>query len=148
MSGTVHAGISGNKGIVAKVALPPAAAIDYDGDIKAMRIVGADKDDADLTFAEAAEGETKDYSLNVTANQSTAVGSFWRLLYANPGAEFTVVYGPHGNVIPTDDEPHFTMTVKANGRPEIGSTARRGKERETFDYVLEVTAGPVLDDGS
>lgn len=139
----VPEGIRGNSGIVAQF-----DAIDYDGDVKAMRLTTEDKDDSDLTFEEAATGETKDYSLTVTALQSTAAGSFWRLLWENPGGEFPVVYGPHGNAVPTAAQPHFLFTAKASGRPEIGKEASLSKTRADFEYVLEVTSDIALDDGA
>jgi hypothetical protein len=145
---TVHTGVRGNTGVVAKFAIPPAAAIDYGGDVRKIEMSSDDKDDSDLTFEEASSGDTKDYTAKVTALFSTEVGSFWRLLWDNPGTEFTVTWGPHGNAVPSADEPHFTMTLKADGKPPFSQEARRGKQRETFDYELEVTAGPVLDDGA
>jgi hypothetical protein len=143
MTSTVPEGIRGNSGIVATF-----DADDLDGNIKAMRLVTEDKDDADLTFAEAASGETKDYKLNVTAIQSTAAGSLWRLVWDEPAGEFAVVYGPHGNAVPTVEKPHFLFTAKAQGRPEIGKEASLSKTRADFEYVFDVTSAIVLDDGA
>ena len=140
---TVPNGIRGNVGIVFT-----ANAVEYDGDVKRVRITSEDKDDSDLTFEEAAAGETKDYRLAVTALQSTDAGSFWRYLWDNPGAEFPVVYGPHGNAVPSAAQPHFVMTVKASGKPEIGTEAKRAKDRADFEYELEVVTGPTIDDGT
>lgn len=145
---TVHDGVRGNAGLIAKFAVPPTAAVDYSGDIKKFEISSADKDDSDLTFEEAATGETKDYTVKVTAIASTQAGSYWRLLWDNPGEEFAVTFGPHGNAVPTEDKPHFTMTLKADGKPPIANEARRSKERSEFEYELEVTAGPILDEGA
>lgn len=139
---TVPTGIRGNAGI-----LFTAATVDYAGDVKRVRITSEDKDDSDLTFEEAAAGETKDYRLAVTALQSTDAGSFWRYLWDNPGSEFDVIYGPHGNAVATAGQPHFNMTVKATGKPEIGGEAKRAKERFDFEYELEVITGPTLDTG-
>lgn len=138
----VSAGLRGKSGIVATF-----DAADFAGDVKAMRITAEDKDDSDLTFEEAASGETKDHSVTVTAIQSTAAASFWRLLWDDPGGEFAVVYGPHGNAVPTAAQPHFTFTAKASGRPEIGKEASLSKNRADFEYVLEVTSPIVLDEG-
>lgn len=143
MTSTVPEGIRGNAGL-----LFTYDGNGYDGNVKAVRIKSSDKDDSDLTFLEAASGDTKDYQLAVTAIQSTAVGSLWRTLWENPGDEVPVVYGPHGNAVATADKPHFLMTVKANGRPEIGGEAKRSKDRGEFEYEFEVTAGPTLDDGT
>lgn len=142
--GTVHEGVRGNAGIVAQVAIPPAAAVDFDGDIRKIELSSEDKDDSDITFAEAASGDTKDYTAKVTALWSTDEDSFWRLLWENPGTEFAFTYGPHGNAVPTADKPHFEFTAKADGKPPFSQEARRTKTRETFEYELEVTAGPVL----
>lgn len=140
--------IVGNVGIVATLALGVAAAVDYSDNIKEVKIGSEDKDDSDLTFAEAIAGDTKDYTVTLKSIASTAVGSLWRLLWDNPGAEFAFVYGPHGNAVPTADKPHFLMTLKADGRPPVGNTAKRAKTREEFEVTLEVTDGPVLDDGT
>lgn len=145
---TTNTGIRGNAGIVAKFAIGAAPAVDFSGDVKALTIDSDDKDDSDLTFEEAASGETKDYKVTTTALQSTVATSFWRYLWDNPGEEFAVTYGPHGNALPTADKPHFLMTLKANGKPKIGGEAKRAKDRYDFDYEFEVTSGPTLDDGA
>lgn len=149
MAGSVPtAPVRGNAGLYASFTLGAGPAKDFDGDLSAFRIGSADKDDSDVTFLEAAQGETKDYTVTTTALQATNAGSFWRFLYDNPGASFAVVYGPHGNAVPTADKPHFIMTLKANGKPEIGTEASLTKKRATFEYEFEVTAGPTLDDGA
>lgn len=145
---TASEGVYGNSGIVAKFLLGVGPAKEFDNDIKKVRIVPEDKDDSDLTFEEAASGETKNYKVNITAIQSLAALSFWRFLWENPGAEIVLTYGPGGNAVATADKPHFVMTIKANGKPELGAEAKRTKERAEFDYEFEVTAGPTLDDGS
>lgn len=148
---TVHTGIKGNNSIIATFdevtdGVAAGAPVDQAGDIKNVRITSEDKDDDDLTFEEAANGETKDYTLAVTANQSTDAGSFWRLLWDNPGGTYDVVYGPHGNAVPSAAKPHFTMRVKVNGKPEVGGAASRQAKRFTFETELEVISGPELVD--
>lgn len=137
--------ITGNEGLYALLGTP---GVDYSGNIKECKIGSEDKDDSDLTFAEAIAGETKDFTVTIKALASTAVGSLWRYLWDNPGEEFAFVYGPNGNAVATADKPHFLMTLKSDGRPPIGSTARRAKTREEFEVTLEVTSGPTLDDGT
>lgn len=148
MTSTAPEAVVGNVGLIAKIGLGLAAPVDFSNNIKEVKIDPEDKDDSDLTFAEAAEGETKDYTVTLKAIASTAVGSLWRLLWDNPGAEFSFVYGPHGNAVATADKPHFLMTLKSDGRPPIGNAARRAKDREEFEVTLEVTDGPTLDDGA
>jgi len=121
---------------------------DHADDLKAIRITSEDRDDADLTFAEAAAGDLKDFQLVVTAIQSTEDGSLWRELWDGPGDTRDVVYGPHGNAVATAAKPHFLMTVKATGKPEIGGEAARKGNRFDFEYTYDVLSGPTLDDGS
>ena len=64
MSGLIPANpVVGNKGIVLKIAIGVAAAVEYDGHAKNVRLTSSDKDESDLSFKEAAEGATKDYAL-------------------------------------------------------------------------------------
>lgn len=146
---TTSTGIRGNAGIVAKFTHGADPAKEFDGDVKAFTIDSEDKDDSDLTFEEAASGDSKDYKVTVTALQSTAALSFWRFLWDNAGEEVAVVYGPHGNALPTADQPHFLMTLKCpSGKPKLGGEAKRAKDRYDFDTEFEVTSGPTLDDGA
>lgn len=141
-------GIKGDSGIVFTLQDGIAAAVPYDMDVKSVKLTSEDKDDADLTFAEAAAGAVKDYQVAITAIQSTETGSLWRLLWDNPGKEFQVVYGPHGNAVPSADKPHFTLSAKATGTPEVGGEAARKGNRYPFDYSMDVTSSIVLDDGA
>lgn len=135
--------VLGNAGLVALL-----DAVDYSNNIKEVTLEGEDKDDSDLTFAEAASGDVKDYAVTLKSIASTAVGSLWRYLWDNPGGEFPFVYGPHGNAVPTEDKPHFLMTLKADGRPTPpNNTARRTKDRGEFEATLQVVGAIVLDDG-
>lgn len=124
------------------------AAKDHSDDLKAIRITSEDRDDADLTFAEAAAGDLKDFQLVITALQSTEADSLWRELWDDPGGERDVVYGPHGNAVPTATKPHFTFTVKHTGKPEIGGEAARKGNRFDFEYTYDVVGSVVLDDGA
>jgi len=139
-----NGGIKGNAGLVFTIAQGVNPAVAYDGDVKNVRIVTEDRDDADLTFAEAAAGAVKDFRINVTAVQDTATGSLWRLLWDNPGATFTIVYGPNGNATASAAKPHFRFTAKATGQPEVGGEAARTGGRFDFEYVFEATSAPTL----
>ena len=133
-------GIKGGSGAVFSI-----GAVDYSEDLKAIRLTSEDRDDSDLTFAEAAAGDVKDFQVTITAIQSTEDGSLWRELWDNPGAESAVIYGPHGNAVPSTTKPHFTFTAKATGQPEIGGEAARNGNRFSFNYTFDVTTAIVLD---
>lgn len=141
---TVSNRVRGNAGVVLKIKNGATAAQEYGGDAKKVRLTTEDKDDNDITFEEAAAGDSKDFLLNLTAIISTDAGSLWRLLWDNPGTEFDVTYGPHGNAAASVAKPHFTFKAKADGKPEIGNEARRTQQGEDFEYVLKVTTTPTL----
>lgn len=138
--------LKGNSGIFCtwKLAEGATAAVEYDTDLKKVEITSEDKDDSDLTFAEAALGDLKDFTLAITALQRTVTGSLWRFLWDNPGAEIDIVYGPSGNAAATEAKPHFAMRVKNGGKPTVGGEARKTKDRYSFDHELEVLDGPHL----
>lgn len=114
-----------------------------DIDVKKADLSPADASDDDLTFEEAASGDSKEFTLDLTAIQSTAAASLHSFLWDNPGASFDAVLGIHGNAIPTEDKPHYTFVCKADGRPKIGKEASRDKKGSDFDYSMEVEGQPV-----
>ena len=139
--------IRGNSGLYATLTVDTETT-ELDADLKAVNITSEDKDESDLTVYEAASGDVKDYTLVFTGIQDTTTGSLWRTLWDNPGATMEVVYGPAGNAVPTEDDPHFTMTVKNAGRPVVGATAARSKTRSEFEHECEVIDGPTLVEGA
>lgn len=140
MTSTAPEAIRGNRGLHLTV-----GGTDYSDNVKAFTVAGENADDSDLTFAEAAEGGAQVDTVTGTAIQSTAAASLWRYLWENAGTEVAVVYGPHGNAIPSTDKPHFLMTVKLGVRPSIGGEARRDKTRNDFEFTWDVVDGPTLD---
>lgn len=143
MTITASEAIRGNAGILLKL-----DAVEFSQDVKAVNLIPEDRDDADVTFAEAAAGDVAITNVNVTAIQSTKAGSLWRHLWDNPGDEVAVTYAPHGNAVASADKPHFLMTVKLGNRPALGGEARRAKDRYDFDTTWEVLDGPTLEDGT
>lgn len=151
MSVSASEAVRGNAGILFKVDLDQegvGVAVDFPQDVKAVDLTPEDRDDSDVTFAEAAAGDVSVTSVNITAIQSTASDSFWRFCWDNAGAEVGVTYAPHANVTATADKPHFVFVAKLGPRPKIGGEARRAKDRYDFEAVWEVLEGPTLDDGS
>lgn len=121
---------------------------EFDTDALATRITHADKDESDLTFEEAQNGDTKDSQFVVTFLTALAASSLWRKIFDGPGDEYPVIWGPNGNATASTDSPHFLFTMKATGLPEVGATARFSKTRENTEYTWEITSAITLDDGS
>lgn len=63
------------------------------------------------TFAAAAAGGARTYSLDFTAEQDTSTDSVWDTIFSNAGTTVEVVLNPYGVDTATTDTPFFTGTV-------------------------------------
>jgi YD repeat-containing protein len=122
-------------------------AVDYWCDVTAATITNDEGDTDVITFCDAAEGNDRQYFLNLTAIQSTDADGLWRYTWDHSGEVVGFTYAPHGNETPTVSQPHFIGTVKIGPRPTIGGEAGQSNTY-TFDTVWEIEGVPVLDDGT
>lgn len=67
--------------------------------------------------------DSLDFTCAVTGFQDTAAASLHSELWANPGANVTITFAPHGNAAPSVSEPHFTATGYAETVPDLGGAA-------------------------
>jgi hypothetical protein len=105
-------------------------------DTKSWEITSDDKDDSDLTFWEAAQGQVKDYTLKLTGIVSFDVASLWMFLWANPGADVEVKLGPKGNSVAAAGKPLLTFTANTGGKPVLQNEARTSNEGAEFEHEL------------
>ena len=105
-------------------------------DVKEWEITSDDKDDSDLTFAEALAGNIKEYTLTLTAIISFDPASLWMWLWSHPGEEVAVVLGPKGNAVAAAGKPVLSFTVNTGGKPEIRNEARTSNEGAEFEHEL------------
>lgn len=75
--------------------------------------------------------DSLDFTCAVTGFQDTAAASLHSVLWANPGANVTLTFAPHGNATATAAQPHFEATGYAETLPDIG-----GEAGEYFVYDL------------
>jgi len=124
-------------------------ATDHRADVTAVRVTNEDADADVITFADAAEGNTKRYLLNITAVQSTDPDSLWSYIWDHTGDEVAFTYAPHGNAAPTPAQPHITGLATVGPRPEIGGEASTSRTNAfTFETQWEITGVPALDRGA
>lgn len=122
---------------------------EFNANVTSCVLTNEEADTAGITFYEASVGTTRKFSLNITALQSTDALSLWRYVWENSGSDAAFVLAPHGNAVPTADEPHFTGTCTIGPPGDIGGeVSTSASNRYTFDSVWEVVGTPVLDDGS
>lgn len=115
---------------------------DYWADVTAVTLNNEEAAAGVTTFEDASLGGARQFYLEGTAIQSTASASFWNYLWENTGEIVAYVYAPHGNDIPTADQPHFEGTVKVPAKPAIGGEAGVNNEF-TFDFRMDCQEEPL-----
>lgn len=115
-------------------------------DCKSWEITSDDKDDSDLTFYEAQQGNIKEYTLNLTAIVSFDATSLWRYLWEHPGKDVMVTLGPKGNAIADTGKPVFTFTVNTGAKPTLQNEARTTNEGADFEHAMLASTDLAMDD--
>lgn len=120
---------------------------DYWADLSSV-VMASEEAAADVTtFADAADGGSRDWFFTVSGIQSTDSTSFWMAMWDNPGSEVAFIYAPHGNASASSTQPHFTGTVRL---PARGSFVLGGEASSdgtfSFDGVrMDIVGEPVKD---
>ncbi len=122
-------------------------AVDYMVDISKSEITNEEKSADVTTFGDVTAGDDRDFFLNGSATQSTAVDSLWDYIWENSGTEAVpYTYAPHGNAVASAAEPHFTGTLTVGPPPSIGGEAGKDKTY-VFDFQWKLDAKPTKDIG-
>lgn len=135
--------IKGNLNPVFTLKVGAAAAASYADDLKAIGISSDDKDSGDLTFAEAAGGVGKQWTLGVTGVASWDTTALYKYLWSNAGSEVVCVWGPYGNATPTATKPHFSFSFTAV-KPDFETEASTEGTGAEFEVELKCTTDITL----
>lgn len=130
--------LRGNVNPIFTLKLGVGAAVSYSDDLKKVSLKSEDKDDSDLTFAEAAAGLAKDWTVTLTGIISWDSGALYAYLWDNPGAEWVLTYGPYGNATPTATKPHYQITVNNSGKPGFDAEAKSPKDLTGAEFEHEL----------
>lgn len=139
--------IRGNKKPTLTLGTP---GVDQSADIISYNVENEAADSGAVTFEDAEKGEDRQFFLRGSAIQSTESASFWRYVWENSGntsVPYTVA--PHGNMVPTADEPHLVGTMTIGPKPKLGGEASTdAKSAFQFDYEFKIDGEPTLDVGT
>jgi len=139
--------IRGNRKPLLKIGTPGS---DYSSDITAYTIENDEADADVVTFEDAANGGARQFFLRGSATQSTQNAAFWRYVWENSGDEgvpYTVA--PHGNAVPSANEPHFVGTLTIGPKPKIGGEANSSATGAfVFDFEFKIDGEPTMDKGA
>jgi hypothetical protein len=127
-----------------QVGTPP---VEYNAEVSKAVISSAETDSDFVSFADAAAGGGRDYTLEFTAVQDAASASLWTEMWTKAGQEVDVTIAPYGNVAPSVTEPFFDMTAVVSepdgdllgGEADSSTTAKF-----TFDCKWKLLGKPTL----
>lgn len=118
---------------------------EHTAEVSKCEVVSGPADSDFVSYADAAAGGKRKYTLEMTAVQDTDTASLWRYLWANAGTSVAVKVNPYGSTTATVAEPHFTGNVvitEPDGRLLGGEANSSTSARQTVDIVWEFTAKP------
>lgn len=119
---------------------------EYNTDISNCRIVSAESDSDFTSFAQAAAGGARDYTLEFTATQDPADStSLWNKVFDSAGATVAISLNPYGGTTFSASNPGFAGSVVISepdgdllgGEADASTTARF-----TIDLAWKFTAKP------
>lgn len=123
---------------------------DYSDQVSDAR-VKADEDDSDfVSFAQAAAGGARKYTLALTLAQDTASTSLWYFAWSQAGTTQTVEVWPNGRPVsgtPTATQPKVTcsaVVTEPNGDLLGGEANKSTTARFTSEFAWDLTAKPTL----
>lgn len=121
---------------------------EFTSSVSNVRLVSAESDNDFVTFAQAAAGGARDYTLEMTLAQDTETTSLWYYAWAEAGVDQTCVIWPNGGTVESTTTPAIrgTVTVKEPDGDFLGGEANASTTaRFTVDVAWPFTAKPTID---
>lgn len=84
---------------------------DVTAEVSTATIATKESESDFVSFADAAAGGSREYSLKLTFVQDAASASLWDQVWSHAGDDIAVIVRPYGNSAASAGEPHFTGTV-------------------------------------
>lgn len=121
---------------------------EYNADISNCSIESAAADSDFTSFAQAASGGAREYSLKFTATQDPAdTTSVWSKVFTAAGSTVAVVLNPYGGETLSAGNPAFSGNVivtEPDGTLLGGEANASATAKFTIDLVWKFTAKPTL----
>ena len=118
---------------------------EYAAQVFSAQVESAAADSDDVTYAQAAGGGGREYTLVITLTQDMATSTLWTEVWENSGDDIAVLMRPYGNASASASQPHFTMTANVR-EPDgvmIGGTADvSASARQQIEVTWPLSAKP------
>ena len=121
------------------------AGTDYTTQVFSSEVKADDADSDDITFAEAAAGGGRQYTLALKLTQDMAATTLWSKIWDAAGTDVACVLKPYGNVAPSVAQPHFTFSANVrepNGTIIGGEADASPTKRQTVEVEWPLAAKP------
>ena len=119
---------------------------EYTAEVSRVAIVAGESDSDFITFADAAAGGGREYTLEFTAVQDLAADTLWDHVWTEAGTEIDFEIIPYGNTAASAAQPHITgsATITEPDGDFIGGEADPStSSRFTFDCAWVCTEKPL-----
>lgn len=134
----------------AATAAAPTVFADYTAAVSNVRFVSGESDTDFVTFADAAAGGAREYTLALTLVQDLATGSLWQKTFSETGTDVPVRVWPNGKPgggTPSASQPRVNATVQIT-EPDgdwLGGEADASvTQRFTTEVEWKCTARPTI----
>lgn len=125
--------------------------VDYSDQASNASVNSAESDSDFLSFADAASGSARDYTLVMTVAQDLAVGTLWREIFDNPGDTVPFTIAPYGNATATASQPHVVGSAvisEPDGTFVGGESTLSTTAAHTVEVEWRMTGKFTLDSGA
>lgn len=119
---------------------------DYTAQVFNCEIGSRAADSSDTTFAEAATGGGRIYSLKFILTQDLAATGLWDKIWSSAGSTVAAVVKPYGNATASVTQPHYSGNVTITepdgtliGGDADSSTTARWKVEVSWDFTAKPT---------
>jgi hypothetical protein len=85
------------------------AGTDYTAQVSKAVITSGESDSDFVTFADAAAGGAREYTLEFTAVQDAVVATLWDKVWTAAGTSVACILKPYGNTTATAGQPHYSF---------------------------------------
>jgi len=126
------------------------AATDYSSAVSKVRLKSGDTDAGFVSFADAAAGGLRKYTLALTLKQDNAASALWMFAWAQSGQTVSYEVWPNGRPVSgtaTPTQPKFTgnvIVLEPNGDFVGGDADASTTKYFTADFEWDCTAKPTL----
>lgn len=118
---------------------------EYNAQVSNTELRSAESDSDFVTFADAAAGGARQYTLAFTAVQDLLAGTLWDQIWSNAGATVACILKPYGNTTASPSQPHYSfnaVVTEPDGTFIGGDADKSTTAQQTVECEWPLTAKP------